>query len=333
MNRRSFLLRGTTVAITGALAGCAEDDSTTEPDANESDNETQGTDDNGQSDQQEAQEPYNEAIELLETVKESLDAWANDEIETAELSIDDLRSKLGTANDKLDEAADAASGELAQQIEYAQAVADIQAKILQFAELGPEFDQHLSDGTILERDQKHREAITEYQASIDLISDALNLLDEIENAQSDVDFDAFEEASLDYSGDAGEYVEVGSTATYRVMETFVIGLIDFNRALTGMKDGLEQLERDASQLARDEFEAGKSKYADARNRFESVVNDADAPPQFRTRAEKYISFIDSTMSGFDRFLEATDAAEAENYDEVESLIDEGEAIFEQQDQP
>lgn len=333
MNRRSFLLRGTTVAITLSIAGCAEDDSTTEPDANESDNETQGADDDAEADQQEGREPYNEALELLETIKESLDAWANDEIETTELSIDDLRSKLGTANDKLDEAADAASGDLAQQIEYARGVADIQAKILQFAELGPEFDQHLSDGTVLERDQEHRDAITEYQAAMDVISDALTLLDEIDTAQSDVDFDAFEEPSLDYSGEPGAYVEVGSTATYRAMETFVIGLIEFNRALSGMKDGLEQIERDAPQLARDEFEAAKSKYEDARETLESVVNDPDAPPQFRTRAENYITFIDSTLSGFDRFLEATDAAEAENYEEVDSLIDEGEAIFEQQDQP
>lgn len=323
------------VLLGSVSAGCIGDD--TEPTVDDDPARTptptpagEETDRERDTDQEEAAELYDDAIELLVDTAETLASWAAGDGGFDPESTDALRETLEQARKSLATAADLATGELAAQIGHAKDVAKFQEALVDFYVLAYESEVGLYDGLTFEDDDQHDRAIEAYGHAKDALDRTVDHLDEIRHRHDQLDTEAFDapDPALEYSGEYTQFVAIDGPGELEVQRLFLDGRIHFNAIFVELEAGFDHWHDEEFAAARGRFEAAAEARQQSREAFDAVREHDAVWSDLHTESLNMIDILEELEDAIEAFVAATHEAEAGNHEESTELFEEGSRILE-----
>lgn len=281
---------------------------------------------------EQAVEHYNEAIDALVSIKETLDRWAEPEGFDRDADIRGLRDTLSTANDSLSAAEEAAdpNNDLIERIQQATLVATLQEGLIGYFDLLIKFVRAIEDASGFQDNEDHERAAEKWGEAEQLVLDIKSLFDDTKSVHEQINHDLLNEPELDYSDDFTDYLTIDHRQELVTLEPYTNGFEQHNLAFIKLHEGTQDYDNGDWAAAREDWETGRSHLEEARADFQTVVNNEYAPDNIHNTSQGMISVVDGVIQGFDKLIEATHEAEAENYDKAEQLAQEGFEIIGEQ---
>lgn len=325
--RREFLAAVGSASI-GVLAGCSNGgengasatDSATRSPTSSSTPTTQN---------QEAVEHYETAIEALINTKEILDEWADSSFEGDKVA--SLQDRVSTAREELDAAAAAAdqTGELIVQINQAKLVANFQTLSLDYYEAINVFYQVVSDASNLGDSELHQRAAESYTKAKDVLDDARTVIEDMGTILEKIENESLEPTELEYSGEPLDHLDLADIQAIDGAESYVIGNENLHLAFVQLENGQAHYESEAFTEAREAWETGRQRAKDSKAALEKTLDNDFTPQDLRQVGMNKLRYAETLIEAYDTFIEGATEAEAGNREKANTLIAAGFDILNQ----
>ncbi len=274
---------------------------------------------------EQALEPYQEAIHALIENKEQLDQWADNGFDGDAQALSDLRDRLSQARDDLDSAEDNAdpTGDLVAKIDQARLVANFQELNIAFYDITRTFLQLVDDARSFAESEQPQRAADKWAEAVQAVDDTRSVVDDMETIFEQMDTEILDEPDLEYPGEALDYIEIGDRRVLDSAEDYAAGHESLQRSFVRFEVGFDHYENEEYAEAREEWEAGRSQLEEALTSFEAVVDNDHAPDEFHQDSITQIGVAESMLEAFDKFVEGAKESEAGNVEKGDNLVKEG----------
>lgn len=290
-SRRTILAVGAASSLV-ALAGClgmSDDD--------DDDEEAPG-------DQAEAE--IAAAVEELTANADRLAELTDDDEEADEEDVTTLSDRLDSAAAELEDAADLASDDEADNVSALQDVEAFQRRLVTYHEYSLSFQESLEAAGASWSDGDLSGAVAEYDEALDVVGDVEDHMDTVISAHEAIDSDHIQEASISYDDEVWEYVPADGWFSFESAIAMTNGLKQYASAFEALIAGENAFVDDEFDDALSHFETAIDAAQTSLNRFEDVLALEGIDGDTQDQASNLSTDVSTFLDALDLFTEAAE---------------------------
>lgn len=274
----------------------------------------------------EAEDNYDDAVDLLDENDELLNDFAESEEMPDDFSAEEVKRRVSSAEEKLDAADGEVSNENQELVENARKYAEYQREAAEYNSLLVEFNGCLDTVEAYIGADRFSAASDQTEDCQETLSEAQQQLEATTNAYADIDSNLFvESGDLEYA-DQDDRLQL-EKSELDTLDPFLDGFQKFIAGSDLFIEGLDYYDAQQFGLAEERIRESNDKLETSEETLALIEADPDTPEQFKPDVIEMHCYADSFLEASEHYADSSAAAARRDWNQAEEYAEDGESAL------